>query len=179
MRPRENIVLIGFMGSGKSAIGRNVARRLGFQFIDTDQLIIERVGMPIPQIFAERGEEAFRELETSAIDSLGHLSRCVIATGGGAVLREQNRALLRELGFVVGLTASEDTIFSRVSRNSKRPLLQTDDPRGTMLALLETRRAIYREAAQWTLDTTGLTLEQATETVVAEARRAFLWQRPE
>ncbi len=172
---RENIVLVGFMGSGKSSIGRQLARRLGFQFLDTDQLIVERTRKEISQIFAEQGEAAFRDLETATLHSIAHLNRCVIATGGGAVIREQNRELMRELGFVVCLTASEEVIFERVSRNSKRPLLQTADPRGTLSALLASRREFYASAAQFTLDTTQLSHSQAVEGVIAAAREAFGW----
>lgn len=172
---RENIVLVGFMGSGKSSIGRQLARRLGFQFLDTDQLIIERTHKEIAQIFQEEGEPAFRDLETATLNSISHLSRCVIATGGGAVLREQNRALMRELGFVVGLTASEDVIFERVSRNHKRPLLHTPNPRETLSQLLASRREVYAAAAQFTLDTTHLSHAQAVEAVIAAARVAFGW----
>lgn len=172
---RENIVLVGFMGSGKSSIGRQLARRLGFQFLDTDQLIVERTRQEIAQIFQEQGEPAFRDLETATLNSVSHLSRCVIATGGGAVLREQNRTIMRELGFVVGLTASEDVIFERVSRNHKRPLLHTPNPRETLRELLASRREIYAAAAQFTLDTTHLSHAQAVEAVVVAARKAFGW----
>lgn len=176
-RTRQNLVLIGFMGSGKSTIGRLVARRMGFQFLDTDQLIVDRVGMAIPDLFALRGETAFRALETSVLESLAHLNRCVIATGGGAVVREQNRATLRQLGFVVGLTASEAVLFERVSRNSKRPLLQGGDPLATVQEMLARRAPFYADAAQWTIDTSTLSHEQAVTAIIAEARRAFAWQR--
>ena len=169
-RTRQNLVLIGFMGSGKSTIGRLVARRMGFQFLDTDQLIVDRVGMAIR-------ETAFRALETSVLESLAHLNRCVIATGGGAVVREQNRATLRQLGFVVGLTASEAVLFERVSRNSKRPLLQGGDPLTTVQEMLARRAPFYADAAQWTIDTSTLSHEQAVTAIIAEARRAFAWQR--
>jgi shikimate kinase len=176
---RQNIVLIGFMGSGKSSIGRLVAGRLGFQFVDTDSVIVKRAGLEIAEIFQRDGEEVFRDLETSALESLAHLQRCVIATGGGVVLREKNRALLRELGFVVLLTASEEVIFQRVSRNSRRPLLQTENPRGTVAALLAERQPLYLETAQWTLDSTALAHGAAAEAVIAEARRTFAWQGAE
>ena len=175
---RQNIVLVGFMGSGKSSIGRLVAARLGFQFVDTDRVIVDRAQMEIPELFAERGEEGFRDLETSAIESLAHLNRCVIATGGGAILRNENRTLLRGLGFVVALTASEEVIFERVSRNTRRPLLQTENPRETVARMLAARRPIYEEAAQFTVDTTHLSHAEAAEAIVAEARRAFSWQAP-
>lgn len=170
-----NIVLIGFMGSGKTSIGRLVAQRLGFQFIDTDAVVVERVGLPIAEIFAHHGEAWFREQETSALRSLAILNRAVISTGGGIVLRAGNRALLRELGFVAWLTASEEVLFERVSRNKKRPLLHTDDPRTTVHELLATRRPLYEEAAQITVDSSLLTHEAAANLLIAEARRAFSW----
>ena len=134
-RTPTNIVLIGFMGSGKSSIGRRVATRLGFQFLDTDALLVEREGREITEIFEQDGEARFRDLETSVLSSLGMRDRCVISTGGGVILREENRALLRGLGFTVWLTASEDVIYQRVSRNTKRPLLHTADPRATVTRL--------------------------------------------
>ena len=175
MVPRENIVLTGFMGSGKSAVGRRVAGRLRFQFVDTDQIIVARAGMAISEIFARHGEEHFRDLETAALESLELRRGCVIATGGGVVVRERNRAILARLGFTVWLTASEDVIFHRVSRNDKRPLLQTADPRATIRALLAARRPLYESAAQFTLDTSALSHDEAADAVVAVARRAFGW----
>lgn len=171
-----NIVLVGFMGSGKTSIGRLVAQRLGFQFIDTDAVIVERLGMQIPKIFEQHGEAWFREQETATLRSLGHLNRAVISTGGGIVVREENHPILRGLGFVVWLTASEDVIFERVSRNKKRPLLQTADPRQTVHELLEARRHLYEAVAQYTLDTTALAHETTATALIAEARRAFSWE---
>jgi shikimate kinase len=176
-RIRENIILIGFMGSGKSSIGKRVAKQLGFQFLDTDHLASERAGLSITEIFAQRGEAAFREVETSVLVSLGHLKRCVVSTGGGIVIREENRRLLREMGFVVGLTATEDVIFERVSRNDKRPLLQTEDPRKTLSELFAARLPFYRETAHFTLDTTILPHAEAAAEIVQQARRAFSWHR--
>lgn len=176
MSQRQNIVLIGFMGSGKSSIGRLIAQKFGFQFVDTDAVVVERAGRPIPEIFQRDGEEHFRTLETAALESLMHLRRCVIATGGGVILRERNRQLLSELGFVVLLTANEDVIFERVSRNTRRPLLQTPNPRETMVKLLAERQPLYEATAQWTLDTGGFSHDQAANAVIAEARHAFAWQ---
>lgn len=173
----SNLVLVGFMGSGKTAIGKLAAKALGFQFLDTDQLLVNRAHRPIPEIFATEGEEFFRNLETDVIESLGHLRRCVIATGGGAVLREKNRNLLRSLGFVVCLTAREEVLFDRVSRNDKRPLLQTANPRQTLHDLLETRRTAYTEAAHWTLDTSEMPHAAVVEAVTAAARDAFAWTK--
>jgi shikimate kinase len=175
MNTRPNLVLVGFMGSGKSSIGRLAAHRLRFQFIDTDSIVVERAGMEISEIFATAGESRFRDLETRAIESLLPLKRCVIATGGGAVLREENRELLRKLGFVVLLTARRDVLFQRVARNTKRPLLQTPDPEATIAQLLELRQPSYDAAAQFTLDTSDMTHEEATTELVKVARQAFGW----
>lgn len=171
-----NLILVGFMGSGKSAIGRMAAQRLRFQFVDTDALVVDRAGIEISEIFARHGEQEFRDLETGVIESMAARERYVIATGGGAVLRERNRELLRSLGFVVLLTANEDVIVERVARNSKRPLLQNDDPRGTIVRLLAERRPAYEAAAHWTLDTSALTREEATDALVAAAREHFGWK---
>ena len=176
---RTNIVLIGFMGSGKTSIGRLVAQRLGFQFIDTDAVIVERAGMQVAEIFERHGEAWFRGQETSTLRSLGILNRAVISTGGGIVLREENHAILRDLGFVVWLTASEDVIFERVSRNKKRPLLETANPRETVHKLLTDRHHLYQAVAQCTLDTTTLAHESTASTLIAEARRVFSWKAGE
>lgn len=165
------------MGSGKSSVGRLVAKALGFQFLDTDQAIIERTGRQISEIFATDGEAAFRALETEVIASLALLRRCVISTGGGAVLAEKNRKLLRDVGFVVCLTASDEVLFERVSRNTKRPLLQTENPRATLSKLVDERNVVYRETAHWTLDTTEVSQAGAVDAVVVAAKEAFAWKR--
>ncbi len=163
------------MGSGKSSVGRRVAAHLGFEFVDADAVLVGREGREIAEIFASEGEERFRDLESAVLAALAARSRCVISTGGGVILREKNRALLRDLGLVVWLTASEDAIFARVSRTNKRPLLRTADPRATVTALFTARRPLYAAAAQFTLDTTTFSHAQAAEAVVAEARRVFSW----
>ncbi len=173
----DNLVLIGFMGSGKSSVGRLAAKALGFQFIDTDQAVVDRTGRQIAEIFATDGEAAFRVLETEAIASLAHLHRCVISTGGGAALLPKNREQLRSLGFVVCLTASEEVLFERVSRNAKRPLLQTSNPRETLSELMKARRAVYAETAHWTLDTTLLPQTEVVEALIVAAKEAFAWKR--
>ena len=168
-------MLVGFMGSGKSSVGRLAAKALGFQFTDTDQMVVERTGRQISDIFQTDGEAAFRTLETEAIESLARSERHVVSTGGGAVLSEYNRQMLRDLGFVVCLTASEDILFERVARNSKRPLLQTESPRATLSKLIQDRGALYLAAAHHTLDTTLLPQTAAVEALVTAARQAFAW----
>lgn len=173
---RPNLVLIGFMGTGKTSVGRLIAAKLRFQFFDLDALVAERAGLEIPEIFARHGETHFRDLETSALESCGHLTRSVFATGGGIVIRAYNRTLLRELGFVVQLTAREEVIFERVSRNAHRPLLQTADPRGTIAEMLVARRPHYEAAAQLTVDTSERSHQETAEQIIAAARAAFGWQ---
>ncbi len=154
---RENVVLVGFMGSGKSSVGRLLARTLQGRFVDTDRLVVDRAGRDITEIFATDGEGFFRQEESRALRSLLGGSRLVVATGGGILTVPENVPALRRLGFVVWLTASEEVIWERVSRNRKRPLLHTDNPRETVRALLAKRNPLYAAAADITVDTTGLT----------------------
>lgn len=175
MYHRENLVLIGFMGSGKSSVGRLAAKALGFQFVDTDHLITEKTGKQIAEIFQSEGEEAFRELETSALEELSTRVHSVISTGGGAVLSAKNRNLLREIGFVACLGASAEVLFERVSRNSKRPLLQTANPRETLSKLIEARSSFYSETAHWEMDTSTISQTTAVDRLVQAAKEAFAW----
>jgi len=175
MQHRENLVLIGFMGSGKSSVGRLAAKALGFQFVDTDQLITERTGKQISEIFQTEGEESFRAQETQALEELSTRTHCVISTGGGAVLSFKNRSLLREIGFVACLSASEEVLFERVSRNTKRPLLQTSNPRETLSKLIEARGPLYAETAHWEIDTSEISQSTAVDQLVEAAKEAFAW----
>jgi shikimate kinase len=166
-----NIVLIGFMGSGKSSVGRHVSEMTGHRFVDTDLLVTQKAGMGIPRIFRERGEEEFRKMETEVLRELVGVCGIVLATGGGLVLRDQNRELLHEIGIVVWLDAEPDVIFERVSRTQKRPLLATENPRATFDELREKRLPVYEEAAITRIDSTGLTHQQAARKVIEAASR--------
>jgi shikimate kinase len=177
-KPPENIVLIGFMGSGKSTVGRQVARRLRFQFLDTDMLIEERARMPIPEIFKRHGEPHFRERESSVLESLLGTRRHVFATGGGVVTRPENIPLLRELGLVVLLKADPEEIYRRVSRNTDRPLLQVENPKERAFELMAERAPLYEAAAQFQVDSTGRRHEEVATLIVEEARRIFGWPEP-
>jgi shikimate kinase len=165
----ENVVLVGFMGSGKSSVGRLVARTLRGRFVDTDRLVVERAGRDITDIFATNGEGFFREEESRALCSLLGGRGLVVATGGGIVTVAANLAALKELGFVVWLTASEETIWDRVSRNTKRPLLRTENPRETVRTLLASRNPLYEKAADLKVDTTLLTHAEVAERICAVA----------
>lgn len=173
----ENIVLIGFMGSGKSSIGRLIAAKLRYSFVDTDQIVVKKSGAEISEIFRLHGEDYFRVQERLAIESLKTDTRRVIATGGGVVTRPENVALLRELGFVVWLTASEEVIFDRVSRNTKRPLLQTPNPRQTIADLLAKRTPLYDAAAHWKIDTSTKSHEAVADALIAQAQLFFSGNR--
>ena len=167
---RENVVLVGFMGSGKSSVGRLIARAMRGRFVDTDRMVVEKTGRQITEIFAEQGEVFFREQESAALRSLLGCRRHVIATGGGIVTIPANGPLLRQLGLVVWLTASEEVIWDRVSRNRNRPLLHTENPRDTIRQLLEKRNALYEAAAEMTIDTTLLTHAEVAERICERLR---------
>ena len=159
----RNIILVGFMGCGKSSIGRRLANRLGHRFLDSDELISSRAGRSISELFASEGEEGFRSRETEELRGLAGSTGIVLATGGGAVLDPVNREILRELGLVVWLHADPETLFERATRSRKRPLLEVENPRGIFNALLESRLPIYAAAADIRLDATGLSHEQTVE----------------
>jgi shikimate kinase len=160
------IVLIGFMGSGKSSVGRIVAKKTGRARFDTDEIVSAGFGQPIPAIFAEFGEEKFRDAETGALERISNVAPAVIVTGGGIVLRPKNVGLLRRLGILVHLEADEETLFRRVSRRATRPLLQTENPRATFGKLLRLRLPLYRQAADFQIDTSRLTHNEVAEAII-------------
>jgi len=163
----SNIVLIGFMGCGKSSIGRRLSKRLAHEFLDSDDLIIARAqGTSISDLFATEGEERFRERESAELRKLLEARNIVLATGGGSILREENRSLLHRIGKIVWLHADPETLFERASRNRKRPLLNVENPRSTFNALLESRIPIYKATADIQIDATGLPQEQTVDEIV-------------
>lgn len=156
MKPERNIILTGFMGTGKSSTGKHMARELGRPFIDTDEQIERRTGRKISEIFAADGEPAFRALEKSVLTEALSRERSVIITGGGAVIDADNRRLMRERGFVVALTATPETILSRVGRTKHRPLLSGAEPLAEIRRLSDERRAFYADC-DVSLETDGRT----------------------
>lgn len=141
------------MGAGKTTIGRQLAKQLKLTFLDSDHEIEDRTGARIPLIFEIEGEEGFRKREAAMIDELTQRENIVLATGGGAVLREENRRHLRERGTVVYLHAELDDLLERTRKDRNRPLLQTADPRARLAALIGERDRLYREVAHLVIDT--------------------------
>lgn len=174
---RRNLVLIGFMATGKSAVGRELAARLERRFVDTDALVEEAVGLRIPEIFRVHGEAYFREQESAVIAGLGRFppGSLVVATGGGAVLRESNLEHLRRHGLIILLTASVRAVLRRTGRTAGRPLLPGGgNRRRAVLALLQEREHCYRRC-DLAVDTTN----KRPPRVAAEIIRHLYGTRPE
>lgn len=142
----KNIVLTGFMGTGKTEVGRELSTVLGWRLIDIDDEIVKAKGMSISEIFSSLGEEVFRDIETAMIREVSALRNVIISTGGGSVLRRENIELLRQNGLIVNLSATPETIFKRTSINGERPLLKVEDPMKRIRELLEFRRPFYEQA---------------------------------
>lgn len=149
----DNIFLVGPMGAGKTTIGRQLAKSLGLDFVDSDHEIENRTGVGIPLIFEVEGEEGFRRREREMIDELTRRGNIVLATGGGAVLDAANRAHLSARGQVVYLHASLEHLLKRTAKDRNRPLLQTDNPRARLQQILEQRDPLYREIADLVVET--------------------------
>lgn len=165
---KKNIILIGFMGSGKSTTGENLSFRLRRPLSDTDKMIEKREKMSIPDIFAAHGEAYFRERETELLRELKkERGGRIFSVGGGTPLREENRKLLRELGAVVWLKASAETVYQRVKGDTTRPLLQGGDPMEKIKALLREREELYADAADVVILTDGKKTAQVAEEIEA------------
>jgi shikimate kinase len=161
----KHVVLTGFMAVGKTAVGRRLAKRLGYDFVDTDQLIEQQAGMTIAQMFERLGEAEFRERERRVIEDLELSTPTVIATGGGTFVDEANRKRLKQLGVVVCLVTSLGTILERVGRNETRPLARGDAQK-RLVEMYERRKPAYSKA-DVLVETEGLTVEQAVSRVFA------------
>ena len=147
------IALVGMPGSGKSTVGRHLARQLGWRFVDSDHEIEREIGGPIRAYFEQHGEAAFRELEQQTIASLCELGDTVLATGGGAVLRQANRVALKTHCEVIYLRSSPDELFRRLRHDTQRPLLQVKDPLKRLRDLYGERDPFYREACDFVIET--------------------------
>jgi len=167
---RDNIVLVGFMGAGKSVCGRLLARRLGRCFVETDDMIVAREGRSIPEIFRDAGEPRFRELEADALEALKLKTGEVIATGGGLPCREGRMEALRALGTVVWLDGDLRELHARATRIGDRPML--DGRPMTEIEALERARRPYYGRAHLTIDTTGLGADQVVARLLSALREA-------
>ena len=162
------IVLVGLPGSGKSSVGKAVARRLGRTWLDSDHEIEGRLGSTIREYFDVNGEAAFRDVEESVIDELSQLPSAVLSTGGGAVLRPVNRQRLNARGTVIYLRASAEALYRRLRHDTKRPLLQVDDPQKRLRTLYAERDPLYRECAHFVIDTHGSTLSMLVNRIMMQ-----------
>ncbi|KJS16320.1 MAG: shikimate kinase [Peptococcaceae bacterium BRH_c4b] len=171
----KNVVLIGFMATGKTTVGRRLAARLGLDFVDTDAEIERITGKTVQEIFSCYGVVRFRSEESLAIKKLAGEKGRVIATGGGVVLDPENITELRRNGVLIRLVAAPEVIVSRVDRKRDRPLLNQSDVRGTVEKLMREREDFYRRAADYTVDTSSLNKEEAVEQIIFYLRERKLF----
>ena len=163
MNPASNLVLVGPMGAGKTSIGKRLALRLGLRFVDADHRLEEITGAPVPVIFECEGETGFRVRESQLLAELMQGSGQLVATGGGAILTEDNRRRLRERGFVVYLKVSVDHQLERLARDRNRPLLADGDKRAKLEALAAVRGELYEQVADLVFDSDGLAVATACD----------------
>lgn len=169
----ENIILTGYMGSGKTTVGKNVAKLKAYTFLDTDEMIVQQQRRSINEIFATEGEQAFRDMETALLrqmvdDKIEHM---VLSTGGGMPLRAENRQLLSELGIVIYLKASPETIYSRIKGNTARPLLQCENPMKRIEEMIAERGPLYEEGAVMIINVDGIQQSEVAEQCVRAAEQ--------
>lgn len=171
----QHIVLIGFMGCGKSTIGAELRRMLGYRLVDMDSVIEARAGCRIVELFAREGEDGFRERERSLLQELSATTvpPTIISTGGGVVLRAENRQILPQMGYVVWLKADAEVIYERTRRSRSRPILQCENPLERIRTLLTERTPLYRECAHLSIDVGGLSKREIASGIIDSARYHF------
>jgi shikimate kinase len=167
---KKNIILTGFMGTGKSSIGKLLAERLGYRYVDLDALIVEQAGISINEIFAKEGESHFRSLETGMLANLAGEKTLILSTGGGAVIAEENRRLLHELGVIVNLTASAEEIQDRLQHEHDRPLLNDNRSLERIVTLLEAREPFYADA-DVRIETSGKRVDEVLNEILARLKK--------
>lgn len=167
MRPteKENIILTGFMGTGKSVVGKIIAKKTGLAFVDTDELIVDKAGKSISSIFEEDGEGAFRQIEAQVISEACKIKGRVISTGGGAVTIEDNLRIMKESGVLLALTASSDVIMKRIENEGHRPLLKDDNSKKKIEELIFSREPYYKKA-DIVIDTSNLSPNDVAEKII-------------
>ena len=154
------------MGAGKSAVGSRLKEKAGFDRFDTDEMVEAKLNMSISQIFAQHGEERFREVETETLREVAIDQPAIIVTGGGIVLRQENVDLLQRLGMVVWLDADEEILFDRAAQKGNRPLLETENRRETFSQMLQARRPVYAKIANVRIDTSALSADEVADTIL-------------
>jgi shikimate kinase len=172
------LVLVGLPGSGKSTVGRQLARRLNVPFSDSDHIIEARIGCSIREFFEREGEPAFRDIEESVIHALTEQPGGVLATGGGAVLRPANRLRLKTSGQVVYLRSNPEEIFRRLRHDVNRPLLQVGDPLGRLRSLFEERDPLYRETAHFVIETGRPSVPTLVNMIIMQLELAGVLPQP-
>ena len=176
---KRNIYLIGMPGSGKSTIGRALAKCLQLTFVDADHALTDRTGVAITTIFELEGEAGFRQRETALMFELSARSDILVATGGGAILLAENRERLHATGVVVYLRAKLDDLWTRTRHDSKRPLLRAENPRAVLAALLEIREPLYAEIADLVVETAGYPkVTRLAQDIAGRLVQNQLWEVP-
>ena len=163
---KRNIIITGFMGTGKSVVAKELARKLKMVFIDMDQIIEERQGTSIADIFTRYGEKYFRAQENKLIKELSQKENMVIATGGGTLLSSDNARILGQKGQIICLYADSQTIYNRVNKKNNRPLLKRENVLSEINRLLEERKKIY-DNIKWKIDTTNLNIQEVTDKIIS------------
>lgn len=167
----KNIVLTGFMGTGKNAIGKRLAQELNLKFVDTDTIIEDEEGTTISEIFEKKGEEYFRKREKEVVKKVAQEESQVISTGGGVVLDEENVSHLRRNGFIICLWASPEVIEERTREETHRPLLEGEDRKKKIRELLAYRKTFYHKNADYMVDTSRLSVEEAVIKIQKQIKR--------
>lgn len=165
----KNIFLTGFMGCGKTSVGRVLSERLGWTFVDLDQVIVDEAGTSIKEIFALQGEPAFRAIESRVLARIAALPAQVVSTGGGVVIAEANRAAMRNSGRIVNLTATVEAIAARLTGDSERPLLAGDASADRIRGMLESREEFYADC-DLRIDTTGRSVEAVADEITGSLK---------
>ena len=175
----DNIILIGFMGSGKTTIGKRLAKLLDYSLVDTDKLIEKKQGMTISDIFADKGERYFRQLETDTIsEMIQTCHKTIISSGGGLPLRECNVKILQELGFIIMLDVSKETVLKRLQGDTTRPLLQGDNVEEKVEELLTYREPLYELAAHMKVSVNDRTIQDIAEEIIRNYQTVITGQHP-
>lgn len=173
------VFLIGLPGSGKSTVGRQLARRLGLPFVDVDHAIEARIGCSIRAFFEREGEAAFRDIEAALIDEISAGAAAVVSTGGGSVLRPENRTRLHERGHVVYLRSTPEELYRRLRHDRHRPLLQVEDPMAKLRELHAQRHPLYAQTAHFTIDTGRPSVATLVNMIVMQLELAGLTRPPD